>query len=254
MQNQQPAPTPDEIWRILREVSASQKRLAEDREKQRREQAAEQKRRDEKWEKQRRELAEIHKKQAEDRKRRAEEWEKQRRELAEIHKKQAREIDKTNKAIDKSNGMLDNKWGDLVEALAVGNLIAQLQKRGMKVNRTSKNVEGFMMTADSSGREKRRNCEIDIVAKNADELVAVEVKSTLKAGHVKRFLYVLENFHKMFPEYQRMRIRGAVAYWSAKRGAPAYAKSKGLFVIKVAQDRPRITNKQSFNPKIFCSP
>ena len=51
MQEQQPIPTPGEIWKILKEVSASQKRLAEDR-----------KRQALAWEKQRRDLAERQKK------------------------------------------------------------------------------------------------------------------------------------------------------------------------------------------------
>ena len=246
MQSQQPAPTPDEIWRILREVSASQKRLAEDREKQRREQAAEQKRRDEKWEKQRRELAEIHKKQAEA-------WEKQRakerKQQAERNRRIDKKIEEIHKAVDESYGTIE-----MAEDLLIKSLVSQLQERGLKVTRTSQNETGFIITVDRSGRMDRRDYEIDIGVKNAEELVAVKITASLEKGNVDSFLYVLENFHEMFPEYQRMRISGAVAYLSEKEGLAAYAESKGLFVIKAVGDSSHIINKKSFKPKIFCSP
>ena len=244
MQDQQPIPTPGEIWKILREVSASQKRMAENWEKQRLEQAEERKKQAEAWEKQR----------AEERKQRAEEEKKRAEERDEIHKRLAKTVEETNKAIDKSSGAMDNRWGAFVEALAVGKLISQLRERGIKVNRTCENEKGSMLEDDSSGGKIRRNCEIDIIAKNAGELVAVEVKSTLNKEDVDRFLYVLENFHEMFRSYQRMRIRGAVAYLSEKQESAAYAESKGLFVIKAVGDSSRIANKKSFKPKIFCSP
>ncbi len=276
MQNQQQIPTPGEIWQILKEVSASQKRQAENWEKQ-------QKRQAENWEKLRREQAEERKQRAEERKQQAEAWEKQRAEERkqraeerkqraeerkqraeeekrraaerdEIHKRLAKTVEETNKAIDKSSGAMDNRWGAFVEALAVGKLISQLRERGIMVTNTSQNEKGSMLEDDSSGGKIRRNCEIDIIAKNAGELVAVEVKSTLNKEDVDRFLYVLENFHKMFRSYQRMRIRGAVAYLSEKQEAAAYAESKGLFVIKAVGDSSRIANKKSFKPKIFCSP
>ena len=290
MQSQQPVPAPDEIWRILKELSVSQKRMAENWEKQQKtraeeekkraaeekKRAAEEKKRAEAWEKkqaaeEKKRAAEEKKRAAEEKKRAAEEkkraeaWEKQRRELAEDRKKLREElaesskrvdqqIEETNRAIRESDGRMDNRWGDFVESLTVGNLTAQLRERGIMICHISQNETGSMMIADSSGRQERKNCEIDIVAKNGDELVAVEVKSSLDKAKVNRFLYVLDHFHEMFPSYRRMRIRGAVAYLSEKRGAAAYAESRGLFVIKAVGDSSHIINKKSFKPKIFCSP
>ncbi len=269
MQSQQPVPAPDEIWRILKELSVSQKRMAENLEKQQKTRAEEEKKRaaEEKKraakEKKRAEAWE--KKQAEEEKKRAEAWEKQRRELAEDRKKLREElaesskrvdqqIEETNRAIRESDGRMDNRWGDFVESLTVGNLTAQLRERGIMICHISQNETGSMIITDSLGRQERKNCEIDIVAKNGDELVAVEVKSSLNKAKVNRFLYVLDHFHEMFPSYRRMRIRGAVAYLSEKRGAAAYAESRGLFVIKAVGDSSHIINKKSFKPKIFCSP
>ena len=269
MQSQQPVPAPDEIWRILKEVSASQKRMAENWEKQQKTRAEEEKKRAEAWEKQRAEeekkRAEEEKKRAEEEKKRAEAWEKQRQELAEDRKRLREElaesskrvdqqIEETYRAIRESDGRMDNRWGDFVESLTVGKLVAQLRERGIMICNISQNETGSMIIADSSGCKKRKNCEIDIVAKNGDELVAVEVKSSLDKAKVNRFLYVLENFHEMFPSYRRMRINGAVAYLSEKRGAAAYAESRGLFVIKAVGDSSHIINKKDFEPKVFCSP
>ena len=276
MQDQQPVPAPDEIWRILKEVSASQKRHAMAWEKLRQEMAEEQKRHAKRQAEDRKRQAEDRKRQAEDQKRQDMAWEKQRRDLAESRKRldlawekrrrelaeqQAessrrldREIEKTNKAIRESDGKMDNRWGNFVEALTVGKLKSQLQERGIMVCNISQNETGSMITSDSSDGKERKNCEIDIIAKNKDDLVAVEVKSALSKAKVDRFLRVLEDFHEMFPSYQRMRVRGAVAFLSEKKGAAAYAESKGLFVIKAVGDSSRITNKKSFKPKVFCSP
>ncbi len=294
MQSQQPVPAPDEIWRILKELSVSQKRMAENWEKQQKTRAEEEKKRAEAWEKkqaaeekqraaeEKQRAAEEKQRAAEEKKRaeawekqrreraaeekqRAEAWEKQRRELAEDRKKLREElaesskrvdqqIEETNRAIRESDGRMDNRWGDFVESLTVGNLTAQLRERGIMICHISQNETGSMIITDSLGRQERKNCEIDIVAKNGDELVAVEVKSSLNKAKVNRFLYVLDHFHEMFPSYRRMRIRGAVAYLSEKRGAAAYAEGRGLFVIKAVGDSSHIINKKSFKPKIFCSP
>ena len=65
--------------------------------------------------------------------------------------------------------LFNGQWGKLMEALVKGDLVALLNRRGIKVDHVSTNVE-----RNYGGRR----WEIDILAVNGAELVAVEVKTT----------------------------------------------------------------------------
>ena len=96
-----------------------------------------------------------------------------------------------------------------------------------------------------------RHGEIDIMARNGQEVVAVEVKSTLGVPEVDHFLNVLKRFTLFFPEYKDKKIYGAVAYLKLYESADRYAIKKGLFVIKATGDSACIINKKDFKPLDF---
>ncbi len=53
-------------------------------------------------------------------------------------------------------------------------------------------------------------CEIDMIARNGHELVAVEVKSTLNVKAVDHYLKVLKGVFSFFPEYKGRKVYGAL--------------------------------------------
>ncbi|MDQ1265754.1 MAG: hypothetical protein QG635_906 [Bacteroidota bacterium] len=150
------------------------------------------------------------------------------------------ETDRQMRNLMKKMDEAEHRWGKFVESLVEGELIKLLDKRKIKVHRTSM-------------REKviydDRQFEIDIIAKNGKEIVAVEVKTTLNVSKVKEFLYVLRHFREAFPEYSGMKIYGAIAYISVDNSADVFAEKSGLFVIRATGESAKITNADTFKPK-----
>ena len=96
MNNKSSNPVSDEIWSILREVSASQKETEKN----------------------------------------LRETEKNLRELAVSQKETDRQIQKTDRQIQKIGGRFNERWGALVESLVAGNLVKILQTWGIDIMQT----------------------------------------------------------------------------------------------------------------------
>jgi hypothetical protein len=94
--------------------------------------------------------------------------------------------------------------------------------------------------------------EIDIVAVNGSELVAVECKSRLSKDDVNDFLTRLQRFKVAFPQFREFRIYGAVAGIEIDHGIDAYAYRQGLFVIKQSGETVKIVNDAQFQPVGFA--
>lgn len=134
------------------------------------------------------------------------------------------------------------RWSKFTEALVEGTLLKLLKERGINVDTTNM-------------REKRTYndspYEIDIIAKNGQEVVAVEVKTTLKNDDVKDYLKKLTYFREALPEYAQKTVYGAVAYISADKEAITFAAKHGLFVIKATNESAKILNRIEFKPKVW---
>ena len=153
-----------------------------------------------------------------------------------------RQIKETSKQIKKVSGHFDTHWGRLMESLVEGDLIKLLQKRGIKVQRIHERSKGSLNGV---------NYEFDIIAVNGDEVVAVEVKTTLGVQKVNDFLEKLETFKEKFTELKKKTIYGAVAYLRADQSSDIHAEKQGLFVIKAIGNSASITNAKNFKPKVF---
>lgn len=162
-----------------------------------------------------------------------------------------RQIAQNQKDLRKTRDIFTNEWGRLVESLVQGKLLRLLNKKGIQLKRISSNEKGMMSYIDEKGAQREQYCEIDIIAKNGTEIVAVEVKSTLGIKEVNHFLGILRKFTQLLPEYKGKKVYGAVAYLKMNEGADVYAEKKGLFVIRATGDSASITNKESFKPKVF---
>ena len=199
--------TPEEIWKILREVSEGHKET----DKLLKEISQEQKKTDQQI------------------------------------KETNQQMKKTDQKLEKMGGRFDDRWGLMVESLVEGKVVELLQSRGINVYETAVRMEGSYR--DKEGEIQKR--EIDILAANGNEVVAVEVKSTLNPDHVRYFLNTLRNFKKYFHRYKTETVYGAVAYLRSDSEAPVFAEKHGLFVIRATGDSASITNKKDFKPKAF---
>ena len=154
------------------------------------------------------------------------------REMAELRKVVA----DTNKKV----GAISNRWGEFVENLVQPGVVRLLQAKGIQVHWTALNVV-----------PEDRAIEIDILAENDTEIVAIEVKSFLEARDVKRFIKTLTNFKRIFPKYNNYKLYGAMAGIKVGTRAEVDVVEAGLFLIKPAGDSVTIVNNEHFQPNIW---
>ena len=227
--------------RILAILDRASKQMAEDREKaaQERERANRERERAN----QERERANREYERAE-----RERHERADREMARLRATQeetARQMKETDRRLKKAEDLFTSQWGKLMESLVEGDLAPLLQERGIAVEGT---------TERSVKKRNGEHIEIDILATNGADVVAVEVKTTLRPNDVRRFLEKLSRFIEWFPEYRDRRILGAVAYLRTDSSVVVHAERQGLFVIRATGNSATIVNAPDFEPRAFSEP
>jgi len=205
--------TPQEIWEILREISAAQQET------------------DRQMQETDRRLQETD--------RQMQETDRRLQETDQLLTRQARAADRR---MDKLDELFNGQWGKLIESLVEGDLIGLLQRRGIAVQHTVTNPR------QNYGE---RRWEFDIVAINGEEVVVVEVKTTLRVPDLDRFISRLNEFPELMPEYASRRVYGAVAYLKAHQESDVRAERLGLFVIRATGSSASITNRDEFTPRTF---
>ena len=148
----------------------------------------------------------------------------------------------TDRRLKRAENLFTTQWGKLMESLVEGDLVRLLQARGVS-------VEGTLLRS-----RKRRNgehFEIDILATNGREVVAVEVKTTLRPEGVGRFVEKLSRLLEWYPEYLGRTVFGAVAYLEGGDSVTTYAERQGLFVIRATGNSASIVNAEDFKPRSF---
>ena len=147
-----------------------------------------------------------------------------------------------NKRMKKLEELFTGQWGKLMESLVEGDLVALLRARGISVESTHSRV---------GGRRNGEHYEFDILAGNGAEIVLVEVKTTLKADHVRQFLAKLDRFTVYEPVYKGKQVYGAVAYLKVEQAADVHAQRQGLYVIRATGSSASIINETDFKPRVF---
>ncbi len=174
--------------------------------------------------------------------RRQQEYDRQQRKMDRQLEAIRRQMEDTDRRLKKTDELFNSQWGKLVESLVEGDLIALLQARGIAVESTHPRV---------SGRRNGEHYEFDILAINGEEVVVVEVKTTLRPEDVTHFLAKLARFTEYEPVWKGKRILGAVAYLKTDASVLAHAQRQGLFVIRATGSSASIINPTDFRPRVF---
>lgn len=165
------------------------------------------------------------------------------REIDERFGEMSREFEKTDRKINKVAGLFDTQWGKLMESLAEGGILKLFQQRGIGV---------YQIYQRAKSRQNGRHLEMDLLLVNDGEVVVVEVKTTLKADHVRDFLEDMAEFPDFFHHYRNSKIYGAVAALRMEQKSDRFAAKQGLFVIKVGgEGMTEILNDSGFRAKNF---
>ena len=162
------------------------------------------------------------------------------REMKELRK----QMKDTDRRLKKTDELFNSQWGKLMESLVEGDLVALLQKRDISVTYTHTRMQG---------RYHGEHYEFDILAEDGDEVVVVEVKTTLRPGDVAQFLEQLGRFTTYRPLYRDKKIYGAVAYLKADKSVQVHAERQGLFVIRATGSSASIVNDREFVPRVFSA-
>ncbi|MCX6155305.1 MAG: hypothetical protein NT007_14210 [Candidatus Kapabacteria bacterium] len=158
------------------------------------------------------------------------------RELINQTKKTELIVDKLSKKMKES----ESRWAKFVESLVEGELIKLLNAKGIAVEQTTMRAKKYF---------NNREFEIDIIAINGNEMLAVEVKTTLGVEDVNEFIEEMKEFREVFPQYREKKVYGAVAYISVDSSANKLAERQGFYVIRATGESAKIINKENFKPK-----
>ena len=233
MRQQAHVPSPDEIWKILKEVSLSRK------EADRRFQKNFQKSKEEAD----RRMKELRLQMKEADRRFQKSFQKSKKEADRITQETKRIVRETALQIKQAESRWGNQWGILIEALIKGALVKLLNKWGLKVRKAGANYMGIY-------GDKAK--EFDLIAADGTEIVVVETKSHLSKQKTDQFLKVMADFKKYCPEFSSLTVYAGMACLRAKPETLSYAEGKGLFVIQVSGQNAVMLNKKTFRPKVFC--
>ena len=153
-----------------------------------------------------------------------------------------RQLKETALQLKKTDRRFNSQWGKLVESLVEGDIARRFAERSIQVQGTTQRAKKLF---------QGKQYEFDILVHNGDEIIVVEVKTTLDVDKVKHFIEKLTHFKKAFPEYNTKKIYGAVAYIVADASSDKYAEHQKLFVIKATGNSSSIINSEDFKPRIF---
>ncbi|MCA2554061.1 MAG: DUF3782 domain-containing protein [Microcystis sp. M04BS1] len=130
-----------------------------------------------------------------------------------------------------------------IEEMVEPAVVQLFQERGIDVTQTMSRLKS---------KRPGAAMEIDILAVNGSELVAVECKSRLSKDDVDDFLDRLQRFKLAFSQFRDFQVYGAVAGIEIDQGIDSYAYRRGLFVIKQSGETVKIINDAQFRPLGFA--
>lgn len=117
-----------------------------------------------------------------------------------------------------------------------------LRERGIEVHEVHRNV---------TSRRGEEGIEVDFLAANDRDVVAIECKSRLSPDDIDEHLERLAKFERLLPKFADSRLMGAAAAMSIPDNVALYAYRKGLYVIGQSGDRLPIRNDARFVPRVW---
>ena len=205
------------------------------------------------------ENAELQKENAERQKENAESWKETERILRETEKivkenaerqketdRQMKETDRQMKKLSKQMGNLHNRFGELAEHLVAPNIAKRFNELGFHFDSVAPGGEEIF------DENRRVIAEADILLKNSDYIVAIEVKVKPDMedipAQIKR-LGILRNYWNN--KGDRRKLLGAMAGAIFPKTVKKAAAKAGLYVLVQSGDTMKIDIPEGFVPREF---
>ncbi len=156
--------------------------------------------------------------------------------------KKIQETDRIVRNISREIGGIGNNLGEVSEEYFRGAFADLPEVAGIKIK-----------MVDSLQRQVGKlTGQFDIVLFGGKANIVVEVKHRLQQNDVNRFLNnTLPSFKKLYPEYCKVKIIGAVAGMTATDSAVELAFEMGLLVFTQSAQKIRLINPEGFEPKEY---
>jgi hypothetical protein len=154
-------------------------------------------------------------------------------ETREQFKETERLMRESSEKLNRKMGELGNKLGSVVEHM----IIPDIEKKFNKMGYTFENVSTNLKMKDPSGNTY---AEVDIVLENGDYVMLIEVKTDLKAEHIKEHVKRMETIRRQGRKWPDKKLLGAVSAAIVEDNVREYAKKNGFFVISQAGETMRI--------------
>jgi len=165
------------------------------------------------------------------------------KELMERQEKTDRQIKALTKSISEVNGT----WKKFSEKIVFDNIEETLKDLGFN---------GFVISRNLQRVLNSEHMEIDILAVGEDYVLVMEVKTTLRVEHVRKFIKKLkEKFLTFFPEFKgRYKVYGVVIGINFQEGVDEFAIKNGLLVLRYKdKGKVEVLNPKGFKPKDFST-
>ena len=250
MREQNETTTPQEVWQLLRELIEMQKeseRRLQETERVLKESSQETERLLKESERRLQETERVLKESGQETERRLQETERVLKESSQETERRLQETERllkeSSQRVDAQMGKWGNRLGEFVEWQVRPAAVRLFQERGIDVTELQSNISVY--------RGAEEGMEIDLLAVNGTQAVAVEVKSKLTQQDVDEHLERLAKFKRLLPRYQTVNILGAVAAFVIPTDVARYAYQNGLFVIAQSGQNLVILNDSKFRPKAW---
>ena len=161
--------------------------------------------------------------------------------------KQLKETDRRIKALTRAISDLNGTWKRFSEKIVFDNIENTLNALGFKDFSVRRNVKSTINS---------KHMEIDILAVGEDYVLVMEVKTTLKVEHVKRFVKKLKDkFLSFFPEFKgRYKVYGVVIGINLQEGVDEFAIKNGLLVLRYKdKGEVEVLNPEGFKLRDFSA-
>jgi hypothetical protein len=158
--------------------------------------------------------------------------------------RQMKETDRLVKETSRQMGLLNNRFGQLVEHLVAPNIMEKFNERGFAFTQIFQN--GKIKDIDNPDTQ----AEIDILLENGDIVIAVEVKSKPNVEDVNKHIKHMETLRRQADKHSdKRKYQGAIAGAIMDKSIRIYAAKKGFYTIEQTGDTVRITTPKDFKPR-----